>query len=680
MTIEGLDGRQYAAFKEALMLAFPSYPSLREMAREGLNLRLPNVISENRPLFEVAGELITWAESDGRIDDLISAAMAAKPRNPKLRAFSYDVLLNGSALPSERLEAIVNPQVPMPDTLCWRSRMEQLEASICRIEIPEGQAAGTGFVIADGLVLTNQHVADQIQSRGASPRDCVARFDYRLHEEGGDPDAGLAIRFAEGDWRVDSSPVAQLDYAIIRLERRPGRQPLPAPKAHSFAQGDIYLILHHPLGTAMKMSVGVFVSYDASRERISYTTNTEAGSSGSPVFTLDWKPVALHRQGDKNANSGVPLLTIGRTPTASRNWTDSEAPRAGPAAPADPEDSPPPPPAAEALESPLQPAARAPEMKGLEGVAEEPVTAHLVRRYANDIERASKCAQAIGDIKRLHDLLDTVRIAVYDPLSIAAGNSSQAIDRPLSSAIRELSKLRDKLASAADTETFTPGEFSWLNPEGELALAAQALLEAQETARPGALDDGLHFLRQTIQNQLTGLDSRLSTATRNLDLPALVVKLEALCDDLQRAGVSSARIGHLRQDIVKLTQMQERLHALVSLHQAWQQVDAYLVPLETAIDQTADDVSRGWRVLQGPLRQACPEGSPERTEQMTKVISDFAAAVADRDMGRARRTFDTLSNAFRGRFYQLDQELLAQSGQVRKLGENLGVVMEKLDG
>ena len=55
---------------------------------------------------------------------------------------------------------------------------------------------------------------------------------------------------------------------------------------------------------------------NAGKTRVRYATNTEAGSSGSPVFDLDWNLVALHHLGDPAYdhppayNQGVPIDKI----------------------------------------------------------------------------------------------------------------------------------------------------------------------------------------------------------------------------------------------------------------------------------------------------------------------------------------------------------------------------------
>jgi len=58
------------------------------------------------------------------------------------------------------------------------------------------------------------------------------------------------------------------------------------------------------------------VQLSQDRSRVTYTTNTEGGSSGSPCFSQQLVPVALHHAGDPayphvgRVNEGIPLSTI----------------------------------------------------------------------------------------------------------------------------------------------------------------------------------------------------------------------------------------------------------------------------------------------------------------------------------------------------------------------------------
>jgi V8-like Glu-specific endopeptidase len=78
------------------------------------------------------------------------------------------------------------------------------------------------------------------------------------------------------------------------------------------------MIAQHPDGKSLKLAVDTesVIGVNAGQTRVRYATNTEAGSSGSPVFDLDWNLVALHHLGDPaydhppSYNQGVPINKI----------------------------------------------------------------------------------------------------------------------------------------------------------------------------------------------------------------------------------------------------------------------------------------------------------------------------------------------------------------------------------
>jgi hypothetical protein len=151
------------------------------------------------------------------------------------------------------------------------------------------------------------------------------------------------------DWKIDFSPNSpaeetnmpdkpppiadQLDYALVKLSRAIGNESAAskgstgAPKrswvtipagVHRFVPKDPLMIAQHPDGKPLKLAVDTesVIEVNASQNRVRYATNTEAGSSGSPVFDLDWNLVALHHFGDPAYNrppaynQGVPIDKI----------------------------------------------------------------------------------------------------------------------------------------------------------------------------------------------------------------------------------------------------------------------------------------------------------------------------------------------------------------------------------
>jgi len=312
-----LKGKQLKAFQEALMSAFPRYVDLQMMMEFELNLGLEQIVAPE-DMHTVTYKLIVWCRANGMLDELLAGALARVPRNPALRKFALEVSLTSDSPPAGRLEAMVLQDVPFQDVARWRDRMTKAERCVCRVEIPENSGAGTGFLVGPRVVLTNWHVAKLIQKGGIQPHASGVRFDYAAMTNGVAVGGGRFYRFAD-NYLIDSSPETELDYAFLRVEGEPGNEPIEAERAargwltpvhHNFQVGEIPLILQHPLASPLKISAGTITAINSLHQRVTYTANTQRGSSGSPVFTLGWDLIALHHYGEQSGNLGIPLTPI----------------------------------------------------------------------------------------------------------------------------------------------------------------------------------------------------------------------------------------------------------------------------------------------------------------------------------------------------------------------------------
>ncbi|TCR60559.1 trypsin-like peptidase domain-containing protein [Bosea sp. BK604] len=208
------------------------------------------------------------------------------------------------------------------------NEIASIQRRICRIE-SRGNFHGTGFLIADNLVLTNYHVIEDSIGLSGDQIRCV--FDFSSHY----PDR--IARLVQEKWLVKSSPYAayddgideepptieQLDFAVLRMAEYVGQDTAEkgAPRGvidirnrKNYKPGDKIRVYQYAAGNQLAESHGDLL--EAPRFRMRYNASTDEGSSGSPVLDINLSVVALHHAGDPRRrthaeyNQGVPIYLI----------------------------------------------------------------------------------------------------------------------------------------------------------------------------------------------------------------------------------------------------------------------------------------------------------------------------------------------------------------------------------
>lgn len=164
-----------------------------------------------------------------------------------------------------------------------------LEASkaVVRIATPEG--AGTGFMIAPNLLMTNNHV---IKGQQVAEKSNFS-FNYQLDINGKECSRQTIGALQDGAFYTNE----ELDYTVVTLEEVPDFGKPLIFKSKLMRRDDRVAIIQHPGGHLKKISIqNNFVAY-ADNQVLQYTTSTMLGSSGSPVFDDDFQVIGIHHSG-----------------------------------------------------------------------------------------------------------------------------------------------------------------------------------------------------------------------------------------------------------------------------------------------------------------------------------------------------------------------------------------------
>lgn len=163
---------------------------------------------------------------------------------------------------------------------------------------------GTGFMVSPHLLMTNNHVLENESAAATS----VVEWDYYVRRDGS-KEPTFECRLAPRRFFYTSQ---SLDFTLVAVEwpgddprRNRGWLPLVGASGKALV-GEPVNIIQHPQGGPMKVALRANRILDVLDNYLHYETDTEPGSSGSPVLNDQWQLAALHHSGvPKQVNGSI---------------------------------------------------------------------------------------------------------------------------------------------------------------------------------------------------------------------------------------------------------------------------------------------------------------------------------------------------------------------------------------
>jgi endonuclease G len=185
--------------------------------------------------------------------------------------------------------------------------------AVCRIRVRDLQGGlegyGTGFLVASGLLLTNNHVLPT----AAIAQQSLAEFDVEddlnflpkpiqtfalLPQQIFCTDQQRDFTFvAVADKAINSTPLSS--YGVLPLRRASGKALV----------GEPVTIIQHPEGGPKRIALRDNRIVNVIDDFIQYEADTDPGASGSPVNSDQFEVVALHHAGVPKKDAGGRVLT-----------------------------------------------------------------------------------------------------------------------------------------------------------------------------------------------------------------------------------------------------------------------------------------------------------------------------------------------------------------------------------
>ncbi len=199
--------------------------------------------------------------------------------------------------------------------------------SVCRVVIRSSALRvlgyGTGFLVSPRLLMTNNHVLGSKNEAANS----IVQFDY-YERNGNAPIETTEFGFEPSTFFRTSEA---LDFTLVALASASeagtsladrGWNPL-IRESGKVLLGEPVNIIQHPRGEPLQVAIRENTIVDRLDDFLHYKTDTDRGSSGSPVCNDGWDIAALHHSGvPKTDDAGRILLRDGQVWDGSRDTVD----------------------------------------------------------------------------------------------------------------------------------------------------------------------------------------------------------------------------------------------------------------------------------------------------------------------------------------------------------------------
>jgi V8-like Glu-specific endopeptidase len=211
--------------------------------------------------------------------------------------------------------------------IAWLQQGLRSADAVCRIATDT--SLGTGFLIANGWVMTNHHVISSKEEAVSA----IVNFGFQENIDGSLTES-IAYRLEPDSYLYNE----EFDVATVLLSGSSGLQDclsrwgvLSINGTADVETGQHVIIIQHPQGGPKQICMTENQVINIYHHRVQYMTDTMPGSSGSPVFNDNWDVVAIHHAGGnlkKNdrgerlfANEGIRMSYIRKNSELSRVFT-----------------------------------------------------------------------------------------------------------------------------------------------------------------------------------------------------------------------------------------------------------------------------------------------------------------------------------------------------------------------
>ena len=316
-------------------------------------------------------------------------------------------------------------------------------------------------------------------------------------------------------------------------------------------------------------------------------------------------------------------------------------------------------------------------LNALSDLLQDPAIRNAATTFRADFQAARERIGTIAKLKELHDLLHNIEILCYRPIVREAKQfpeDDMAVDN-LAVHHMALQNYIVRIRAVCQRIDHSISTAPW---PLDLDNAEKTLDEAIATLDSQKLRQAIYQLRRVIANQPSRINTQLNQAARVLQLSSLIESMIAIQQKLTNAALDTEKVQHFSTGITALTDLENRLAALVVSHDYWQAIDMDLRLIENTLDHHLMELEVAWPDLKVRVKPWFDERQDTWTTLFQQDSQQLDAAMMANDPAKIRKYFRRYRGRALERFYQVDVTLKRLCDELSKVGEQLTGVLEAL--
>lgn len=248
----------------------------------------------------------------GQISEELDRLIAEEKQHRNVKLVAPETEDTGEKTGEAALEKIIGSKNNLLG-IAFLEKALNASRSICRVVRPDNRM-GTGFLVNGKYLFTNNHVLDSANTAANSHIE----FNYELDEQGNQKII-KKYKLDISDFKTDK----YLDFTRVKVADPHGDLKdwgeLTINTQYIPIINEPVNIIQHPGGGYKKIALTANEVISNDYEHfLFYKTDTEPGSSGSPVLNKDWEVIAIHQAGELKSEGGMQINAQGDMASANR--------------------------------------------------------------------------------------------------------------------------------------------------------------------------------------------------------------------------------------------------------------------------------------------------------------------------------------------------------------------------